>query len=75
MHKAFWDVLEEEIKAEPPQFKNAFNLLIEMKTVSKLFCLKAILIQIAFKQFSKTVKKLSKTSLFSSQFSREMGAY
>jgi len=33
MHKAFWDVLEEEIKSEPPQFKHAFDLLIEMKTL------------------------------------------
>ncbi|XP_066927472.1 T-complex protein 11-like protein 2 [Clytia hemisphaerica] len=31
LHKAFWDVLEEEVKSEPPEFKNAFNLLMEMK--------------------------------------------
>ena len=34
MHKAFWDVLEEEVNSEPPEFKNAFNLLMEMKMVS-----------------------------------------
>lgn len=31
MHKAFWDVLEEEVNSNPPQYKNAFNLLMEMK--------------------------------------------
>ena len=49
MHKAFWDVLEEEIKSEPPQFKHAFDLLIEMKTVSSSrSLLNFILLKIAF---------------------------
>ena len=49
MHKAFWDVLEEEIKSEPPQFKHAFDLLIEMKTVSSSSSLlNFILLKIAF---------------------------
>ena len=47
MHKAFWDVLEEEIKAEPPQFKHAFDLLIEMKIVSSFLYSNHFLNQIA----------------------------
>jgi len=31
MHKAFWDILEEQIKSDPPQYDQALVLLMEVK--------------------------------------------
>ena len=34
IHKAFWDVLREQINSDPPCFENAIQLLSEVKEVS-----------------------------------------
>ena len=34
MHKAFWDVLEADLKEDPPNYGQALTLLKEMKEVS-----------------------------------------
>lgn len=33
LHKAFWDILKEQLASEPPVYKNAIQLLVEIKEV------------------------------------------
>lgn len=33
MHKAFWDYLEDQLKADPPTYTHAIKLLAEIKEV------------------------------------------
>lgn len=33
MHKAFWDVLEEKLREDPPDYSHALVLLLEVKEV------------------------------------------
>ena len=37
VHQAFWDLLEKDVAADPPQYGNAMKLLKEMKQVYLMF--------------------------------------
>lgn len=37
MHKAFWDVLRDEISKDPPNYNHAFLLLNDLKDVYTIF--------------------------------------
>ena len=37
MRKAFWDILQEKLNEDPPDYSHALQLLEEMKQVSELW--------------------------------------
>jgi len=39
MHKAFWELLREQLNNDPPVYSQAMVLLSEIQTVCKHFCL------------------------------------
>lgn len=39
MHKAFWELLREQLNNDPPVYSQAMVLLSEIQTVCKNFCL------------------------------------
>lgn len=36
IHKAYWDMLSEDLAKDPPEYKNTFSLLNDLKKVYKL---------------------------------------
>lgn len=40
MHKAFWDLLRQQLAQEPPCYDHAMQLLLDVKEVSVLYILK-----------------------------------
>lgn len=39
MHKAFWELLREQLNSDPPVYSQAMILLSEIQIVCKHFCL------------------------------------
>jgi len=37
MHKAFWELLREQLNNDPPEYTQAMILLSEIRTVSNIF--------------------------------------
>jgi T-complex protein 11 len=52
MHKAFWDVLKEELNQNPPEYSRALVLLEEIKDVNNISHILALLYQIIINNFS-----------------------
>lgn len=43
MHKAFWELLREQLNNDPPEYTQAMILLSEIRTVSNIFILLLLL--------------------------------
>ena len=43
MHKAFWDVLDEKLNEDPPDYNHALILLKEVKEVNYQTCFEILL--------------------------------
>jgi hypothetical protein len=51
MHKAFWDLLRQQLAAEPPCFDHAIQLLADIKEVKLLYIKTFVLLGIQLKNY------------------------